>query len=123
VSWQPQSILYPDAEQVLCDATRALLNDQGALYIGRTVPDQITTAVVWNRIGGADPLALMQARIYATTDARAWELGRILAARLPHAVDGKPIRSLEQTGFADLGNEQQPMRQLLVDITLRGSQQ
>ncbi|MCA0217922.1 MAG: hypothetical protein LCH43_11280 [Actinobacteria bacterium] len=129
MTWQPATILFPDAELVMCDRTRDLRAslsvdglDVTEAYVGRTVPATITVAIVWNRIGGVDPDAFMQARIYAPTDQQATDLARALSAALPSVVDGNPIRRIEQTAFADLGIEKQPMRQLLFDITFRGAQ-
>jgi hypothetical protein len=128
VSWQPTQVLFPDAEQVMCDATRAVLTgDLQPGYIGRKVPATITTAVVWNRIGGASDGTfdhpLMMCRCWAPTDTAVNALAADLAARLPGIVDGGPVVRLDPTsGPTDLGTEASPMRQLLFDVTTRGTQ-
>lgn len=121
-TWQPAAVLYPDAEQVLCDATRTLGLDVD--HIGRTIPKRVTTAIVWNRVGGRDEDALMQVRCFAPTDKQATDLARHLAARLPLTVTGNPIRGLTQnTGLTDLGpDEQGAMRQMLYALSLRPTQ-
>jgi hypothetical protein len=125
--WQPAQILYPDAELVLCDKTRELLADQDDVYIGRTIPKTWAKAITWNRIGGTEDApfdtAMMECRIWAPTDQQCMDLARLLQARLPGIYDGAPvIRAVVVGGPTDLGIEDSPMRQLLYNITIRGTQ-
>ena len=124
--WQPAAILYPDAELVMCDKTRGLVNTD--VYIGRTIPRTWVKAVIWNRIGGTNepPVdhALMQLRVFAPTDQACADLTRQIQARLPTICDGDPVISMTVTGGpTDLGSEPSPMRQILFNTTLRGHQQ
>ena len=131
-AWQPATVEYPDAELVLTTRTRTLLTtlDEPDAYVGREVPQTFTTetsahatAIIWNRVGGLDPTALMQLRVFAPTPQRVNNLTRALAARLPSLVDGAPITRLVQSGGpTDLGDEPSPMRQCLYDVTFRGVQ-
>jgi hypothetical protein len=129
-SWQPATVLYPDAELVMCDATRAVFAGMGRgdVFVGREVPQNIGTgsyhaAVVWNRTGGLEPDAFMQCRVFAPTDFEAMSLARELSARIQACVTGRPIaRIVESSGITDLGVEAGPMRQVLYAVTLRGTQ-
>jgi hypothetical protein len=124
MTWPVAPILYEDAELLLCDRTRGLLDDQNVL-VGRRIPEQWTRLVVWNRLGGSPhppfDVALMQCRVFAPTDQECVDLARILQARLPMLCDGSPITNIAVTGGpSDLGVEDSPMRQYLYDITIRG---
>jgi hypothetical protein len=118
--WQPTEIHYPDAEQVMCEATRQL--GLKVDFVGREVPRQITTAIIWNRDGAIDPKAFMRCRIFAPTQTQVSELTRQLAAKLPLIPKmRKGVTSVRQnTGPTDLGDNPGPMRQMMYDITLQG---
>ena len=120
--WQPVQILYPDAELVMCQVTRGL--GVGADFVGRALRPggSHATAVTWLRVGGRDPAALMQCRVYAPTDVAATGLARLLAARLPLAVKlGLGVVAVTQNeGPTDLGPNPGPMRQMLFEIVLQG---
>jgi hypothetical protein len=128
VTWQPARVLFPDVTQLLCDATRALLTGpQAPAYVGRTVPASITTAVVWNRVGGAPAgtldTAAMACRCWAPTDTAVEALAAAVLAHLPAVATGSPVIAVVCTaGPTDLGTETSPMRQLTFDVTTRGAQ-
>lgn len=126
-TWQPARILYPDAELVMCEKTRPLLDQ--SIFVGRIVPRKLAgvTAITWNRTGGEqDPpfdTASLECRIWAPTDQACIDLARQLMAVLPSLIDGDPITGMVVSGGpTDLGVENSPMRQILYDITMRGTQ-
>jgi len=113
------AVHYPDAELVMCAATRAL-NIGGVDFVGRELPRQHGTAVIWNRVGGRDPLALMQVRVFAPTPDVAVGVARRLAGALPGVVRlGFGIfRVSQETGVTDLGSVPEPLRQMVYEIGL-----
>lgn len=122
--WQPAAILYPDAELAAINGARQLMDGLGVAVIGRELPATTTTAILFNRVGGRDPDALMQVRVFAPTAYTVTTLARELAARLPllprlHV----GIVAVDQNeGPTDLGDVpgHGPMRQLMYDFTLQG---
>jgi len=122
--WQPSTLTYPDAEQVLCDLTRELVPDA---FVGRKIPERWRVAIIWNRLGGYQTppfdISSMQCRVWAAKDQEATRLALLLAGALPGLRNGQPITNIVITGGpTDLGTEDSPMRQLLVDVTMRGNQ-
>ncbi|MDR0848080.1 MAG: hypothetical protein LBN10_03400 [Propionibacteriaceae bacterium] len=125
-TWQPAPVLYPDVEMLLCDRTRELLTDQPDLQVGRKVPMSWNRAIMWNRNGGTqDPpfdTAAVMCRVFAPNDMDVTDLVALLLARLPSIIDGAPVLSMTVTGGpTDLGIEDSPMRQILFDMKVRGS--
>jgi len=120
---QPALIDYPDAELVMCEQTRRLLPD---VYVARKVPRTGGKQIIWNRIGGhQDPpqdIALMECRVWADTDLACNKLVTRLLAVLPAATGGPVVKVDSSSGPADLGTEREPMRQLIFEITLKGTQ-
>ena len=122
--WQPAALLFPDAELAMIQGTRRLMAGFEIADIGREQPAKTTTAVTWNRVGGADPDALMKCRVYAPTPFEVTALARELAARLPLLVKlGLGVVAVFQNeGPTDLGDVPGvgPMRQMLYDVMLHG---
>lgn len=128
-TWQSAAIIYPDAELTIISATRYLMADLAlthpelaVAHIGNQRPANVTTAIIWNRVGGADPNAILQCRVHAPTAQQATDLARHLAARLrlvPKMAPG--IAAVTQNeGPTDLGNNPGPMRQMMYELALRG---
>jgi len=123
-TWQPPSIIYPDAELVLTGSTRQLIP---GITVDTIMPRDNQPAITWNRIGGnieaPFDMPLMQCRVQAPTLAECNQLVSRLLAVLPSITDGDPVTVISITGGpTDLGEESAPMKQLLFDITLRGTQ-
>lgn len=119
-TWQPNTIIYPDAELACIEATRMLGLDVDD--IDRIRPDHPTTAIVWNRVGGRDPNALMQCRVYAQTPKAVTDLARELASRMRlFPALGVGVVAVDQNeGPTDMGSPPpEQMRQMMYDITLK----
>jgi len=117
-AWQPVTVTYPTAEIAIVAATKSL--GLPVDFVGDEKPRNAGTAIIWNRIGGRDPTALMQCRVFAPHGHEAIEIARQLAAQLPRTVRGRfGIHRIEQiSGITDLGNHPEPMRQLIYEIGL-----
>ena len=123
MTWQPAAILYPDVELMLTQRVRSALADP-TVTVGRKVPDQVTRAVIVNRVGGTQSppfdTATVMVRCYAPSDVTK------LVARVVQILGGLPdgqITRVKVTGGpTDLGLEGSPMRQILADVTTRGTQ-
>jgi len=129
-TWQPAVLEYPDAELALTKSTRHLMLEYGVDWVGNQLPPDLgqpggpATAIVWNRVGGADPSALMQCRVYAPTHLQANQLARTLAARLRFIIRHRlgVVAVIQNEGPTDLGNPSGPMRQMMYEIVLRATQ-
>ena len=112
----------------MCDVTRRLFPDEPGVFVSRklppTYPELQSEAVIWNRMGGADPTAIMQCRVFAATDQRTNALARLVAARLPLArrLDSRIINIEQNEGPTDMGPDPTPMMQMMWEITFRGNQ-
>lgn len=125
MTWQPAAILYPDVELALTGLFRDALDPD--VLVGRKVPDTITRAVIVNRIGGKQSppfdTASVMVRAYATTEQDA----AALIAQVVQILGGLPgtgpiVRTVVTGGPTDLGVDGAPMRQILADVTTRGTQ-
>lgn len=125
MTWQPAAILYPDVELVLTQRVRAALADP-TVTVGRKVPDQVTRAVIVNRVGGTQSppfdTATVMVRCYAPTDAAATGLVSRVVQILGGLPEGQITRVRVTGGPTDLGLEGSPMRQVMADVTTRGTE-
>lgn len=129
MTWQPAAILYPDAEQVACDAIRPLLVSAGqtGVYVGNKIPNpRRDRMVIWNCDGGnASDMRdrpRMRCRVWATDDKAANDLARLIVALMPLMVDGAPILRVEHlSGPYDVPDESRQVQKfLLFEMHMRG---
>lgn len=127
--WQPVSLLFPDAEQLMCDRTRTGLADD-TVTVSNRIPNPRPAngrMVVWNRDGGAidgfRDQPRMRARVWAPTDDEANELARQLVAVVMGLPDGNPIlRVVHESGPYDVPDTSQaPQKYLLFTVHTRGA--
>ena len=125
MTWQPAAILYPDVELMLTQRVRSALADP-TVTVGRKVPDQVTRAVIVNRVGGTQSppfdTATVMVRCYAPTDVAATGLVARVVQILGGLPDGQITRVQVTGGPTDLGLEGSPMRQVMADVTTRGTE-
>ena len=122
--WQTSTVLYPDAELLMTEKTRALFP---GVFVSNAVPNpRRDQMLIWNRDGGSSAnlrdRARMRCRVWARRPQDATDLARQLVARLPGLVNGDPIVHLEHlSGPYDLPDESgQAQRYLLFEIHTRG---
>lgn len=127
MTWQPAEIEFPDIEQVMCDRTRALLADP-TVYVGNKIPTQRRDRmVIWNRDGGPENGVLesprMRCRVWDTTDKKANDLARLVAALVKGDRTSPITNTFKESGPFDVPDASGvPQKYMFFTITIRGAQ-
>lgn len=126
--WQPQAILYPDAELVLTTALRAALVARGRsdVYVDRAVTAK-RPLVVLTRDGGAAGVLRDRPRIrvrtFAATAQAASDLARLINALLMDLPGSHGITRAEiASGPYEIPDDSGPLRYALLEFEIRGSE-
>lgn len=126
MTWQPAEIVFVDAEQLLCDRTRILLGD-ASVFVGNRIPTpRRDRMVIWNRDGGPESgvfeQARMRCRVWDTTDKKANDLARLLAARLKGDRTPPITNVVKESGPYDVPDESgSPQKYMFFTVTTRGA--
>lgn len=128
MTWQPASVLYPDAELRFTADLRALLATQGDtdVWVGRKVPPvRPSRAVQVVRDGGASSNLRDRPRIRVNvwdgSDQKATDLARLIVALVPEMTGANGVLRTEHlSGPYEIPEAGAYRRYLLFEIQYRG---